>query len=70
VHWEYVLYLVRPGIIAAEDLSAVKVGVELPYVPGHIGVEWNLKAGCAARSGARQSVRKPKVGKLMTKLDD
>jgi hypothetical protein len=36
--------LVGPGIIAAEELSAVKVGIELRYVPGHAGIQGNLKA--------------------------
>lgn len=58
--------LVGPGIIAVEGLSALKVGVELKYVPGHAGIQGNLKADRAARRGAKHAIGKPESGKLMT----
>jgi hypothetical protein len=57
--------LVRPGIIASERLSALRVEVELRYVPGHVGITGNLKADQAARGGARHSVRKQEAARLV-----
>jgi ribonuclease HI len=58
--------LVGPGILAAEELSALKIAVELRYVPGHTGILGNVKADRAARRGAKHSVGKRKAGRLMT----
>jgi ribonuclease HI len=58
--------LVGPGIIAANNLSALKVRVELKYVPGHAGIQGNLKADRAARRGAKHPIGKTGAGKLMT----
>lgn len=54
-------------IIAAEELSAIKIEVELRYVyaPGHAGIQGNLKADRAARRGASHVIRKQEAGRLM-----
>lgn len=46
-----------PGIIASEELSALKVVVQLRYVPGHSGVVGNTKADQAAKLGAKSSAK-------------
>ena len=58
--------LVGPGILAAEELSALNIVVQLRYVPGHAGILGNVKADRAARRGARRSAEKRKAGRLMT----
>ncbi len=58
--------LVGPGLHAAEELSSLKIAVELRYVPGHSGVRGNVKADCAARRGAEHSVGARKARRLMT----
>jgi ribonuclease HI len=57
--------LVGPGIIAANYLCAFKVEVELRCVPGHAGIQGNLKADRAARKGAKRPIGKREVGKPM-----
>ncbi|KAL8680227.1 MAG: hypothetical protein Q9186_003585 [Xanthomendoza sp. 1 TL-2023] len=58
--------LVGPGLHAAEELSNLRVAVELRYVPGHAGILGNLKADRAARRGAKHSVGARKARRLMT----
>ena len=58
--------LVGPGLHAAEELSTLKIAVELRYVPGHSGVRGNVKADRAARRGAEHSVGARKARRLMT----
>lgn len=58
--------LVGPGLHAAEELSTLKIAVELRYVPGHTGVLGNVKADRAARRGAEHSVGARKASRLMT----
>ncbi|KAL8912699.1 MAG: hypothetical protein Q9171_002332 [Xanthocarpia ochracea] len=58
--------LVGPGLHAAEELSTLKIAVELRYVPGHSGVVGNVKAYRAAKRGAKHSVGARKARRLMT----
>ena len=58
--------LVGPGVIAAEDLTALNVAVELRYVPGHSGIPGNMKADQAAKRGSRVCVSKQHARRLMT----
>ncbi|KAI4279112.1 MAG: hypothetical protein LQ337_000535 [Flavoplaca oasis] len=57
--------LVGPGLLAAEELSTLKIAVELRYVPGHTGVLGNVKADRAAKRGAKHSVGARKASRLM-----
>ncbi|KAF7949612.1 uncharacterized protein EAE97_003121 [Botrytis byssoidea] len=56
----YAEQMIVPGIIASEALSVLEVGVALRYVPGHSGVEGNVKADRAAKIGRKHSVEKEK----------
>ncbi|KAL8929672.1 MAG: hypothetical protein Q9172_000351 [Xanthocarpia lactea] len=58
--------LVGPGLHAAEELSTLKIAVELRYVPCHSGVLGNGKADRAARRGAEHSVGARRAKRLMT----
>jgi hypothetical protein len=48
--------LVGPGILAAEELSLLKVGVELQWGFGHAGIEGSLMADQAAKRGVKHFV--------------
>lgn len=58
--------LVGPGLLAAEEISILKIAVELRYVPGHTAILGNVKADRAAKRGAKHSVGTRKAGLLMT----
>lgn len=45
--------LVGPGILAAEELGALNVALELRYVPCHAGIRGNMIANRAANRGTR-----------------
>ncbi|KAF7894348.1 uncharacterized protein EAF01_009799 [Botrytis porri] len=53
--------LIVPGIIASEALSVLEVEVELRHVPGHSGVEGNVRADRAAKIGRKKSIGKGKL---------
>ncbi|PVH73557.1 hypothetical protein DL98DRAFT_519820 [Cadophora sp. DSE1049] len=59
--------LVGPGIVATKELSAVGIKVELRYVPGHAGIEGNVKADRAAKKGA-EHFAKQRVAGVMIEL--
>ena len=46
------------AILAAAELDALGVRVELRWVPAHEGIEGNMRADKAARNAARQGARK------------
>jgi ribonuclease HI len=61
--------LVGPGIVAANHLIRNKAEVELRYVPGHSGVQGNLKAHRGARKGAGHLMGRQKVCTGIEQLD-
>ncbi|KAF7938214.1 hypothetical protein EAE99_001886 [Botrytis elliptica] len=54
----YAEQLIVPGIIASEALNVLEVEIELRYVPGHSGVEGNVRADRAAKIGRKNSIGK------------
>lgn len=58
--------LIRPGIVAAEELSVIEIIVELRWVPGHTDVLGNEKADLAARRGAASALEDKNAQELMT----
>lgn len=58
--------LIRPGIVAAEELSAIEITVELRWVPGHTDILGNEMADMAARRGAASAWGDKNAQELMT----
>jgi len=57
--------LVGPGAIAGEELSNLKIEVNLRYVPGHAGNKGNFKADHAEGGVQGILLENSKVGRII-----